>query len=77
MSRHTEHAAKREATAAAAAADATRLELENQTKIDKEKQNREKIKAQRILMRSMRSGAGGYFETDPGGSTLGGSGVLG
>ncbi len=78
MSRHKVHAAQREAKAAAAAADSARIDLENQTKIEKERQTREKIKAQRILMRSLRAGSGGYFETDTGaGSTLGGSGVIG
>ncbi len=77
MSRHKVHAAQREAAAAAQAADSARVDLENQTKIEKERQNREKIKAQRILMRSLRAGSGGYFETDAAGSTLGGSGVIG
>lgn len=76
MSRHKVHAAQREAQAAAAAADSARQDLEAQTKIEKERQNREKLKAQRVLMRSLRAASGGYFETDSG-STLGGSGVLG
>ncbi len=53
-----------------------RIELQNQTNLEKEKSNREKIKAQRLMMRSLRAGSGGYFETDQG-STLGGSGVIG
>jgi hypothetical protein len=78
MSRHKVHAAQREAQAAAAAADAARADLEAQTKLEKERQNREKVKSQRILMRSLRAAQGGYFETDTGsGSTLGGSGVVG
>lgn len=76
MSRHTAHQAQREANQAAIAADTRRVELENQTRLEKEKTEREKLKAQRILMRSLRAGAGGYFETDTG-STLGGSGVIG
>ncbi|CZH71103.1 TPA: hypothetical protein JBL19_06210 [Legionella pneumophila] len=76
MSRHKVHAAQREAKAAAFAADQARLELEEQTKLEKERANREKLKAQRLLMRSLRAGAGGYFETDQG-STLGGEGVIG
>lgn len=76
MARNKAHAAQREAQAAAAAADGARRELEEQTKIEKERQNREKLKAQRVLMRSLRAGAGGYFETDSG-TTLGGSGVIG
>lgn len=77
MSRHKVHAAQREASAAASAADLARQELENQTKIEKEKTNREKMKAQRLLQRSLRAGAGGFFETDSPGTTLGGSGVIG
>lgn len=78
MSRHKVHAAQREAQAAAAAADSARADLEAQTKIEKERQNREKLKAQRVLMRSLRASSGGYFETDSGsGTTLGGSGVIG
>ena len=78
MSRHKVHAAQREAQQAAAAADSARADLEAQTKIEKERQNREKSKAQRVLMRSLRAASGGYFETDSGsGTTLGGSGVIG
>lgn len=78
MARHQLHAAQREAAAAAQAADAARVDLENQTKVEKERQTREKIKAQRILMRSLRAGSGGYFESDQGaGTLLGGSGVMG
>lgn len=78
MTRHKVHAAQREAKWAARAADEARLDLERQTQIEKERQNREKLKAQRLLMRSLRAGAGGYFETDQGsGQTLGGSGVIG
>lgn len=78
MSRHKVHAAQREAKYAAQAADSARIDLENQTKIEKERQSREKIKAQRILMRSLRAGSGGYFESDQGsGTVLGGSGVIG
>ena len=77
MSRHKVHAAQREAQAAAAAADSARADLEAQTKIEKERQNREKLKAQRVLMRSLRAASGGYFETDSPGTTLGGSGVIG
>jgi hypothetical protein len=77
MARFNGHA-QREARSAASAADAARIDLENQTKVEKERQTREKIKAQRILMRSMRAGNGGYFESDTGkGQTLGGSGVIG
>lgn len=76
MSRFQSHSAQREAKAAAQAADVARVDLENQTKVEKERQSREKIKAQRILMRSMRAGSGGYFESDQG-TTLGGSGVIG
>lgn len=78
MSRHKVHAAQREASAAAAQADTLRSELENQTKLEKERTDREKIKSQRLLMRSLRAGSGGYFETDQGsGSLLGGSGAIG
>jgi len=80
MARHKVHAAKREAAAAAQQADTLRGELEAQTKLEKERTDREKIKAQRLLMRSLRAGSGGYFETDTGsgsGSLLGGSGVIG
>jgi hypothetical protein len=77
MSRHKVHAAQREAQYAAEAADAARVDLENQTKVEKERQTREKIKAQRILMRSLRAGSGGYFESDQAGTVLGGSGVIG
>jgi phage protein D len=74
--RHTQHAAQREASSAAAAADTARKNLENQTRVEKEKTDRERMKAQRLLSRSMRAGAGGFFETDAS-STLGGSGVIG
>jgi len=78
MSRHKVHKAQREADAAAAAADQARGELEAQTKLEKERTAREKNKAQRVLMRSLRAGSGGYFESDQGKSTqLGGSGVIG
>ena len=77
MSRHKVHAAQREAQYAAQAADSARADLEAQTKIEKERQNREKLKAQRVLMRSLRASSGGYFETDGSGTTLGGSGVIG
>lgn len=78
MSRHKVHAAQREASAAAASAEQARQELANQTAMEKERTNREKMKAQRLLMRSLRAGSGGFFETDTGAdSTLGGSGVLG
>lgn len=77
MSRHKVHAAQREAKYAAQAADSARADLEAQTKIEKERQNREKLKAQRVLMRSLRASSGGYFETDGSGTTLGGSGVIG
>ena len=76
MARHTQHAAQREANAAAASADAARVKLEEQTAIEKERANKEKVKSQRLLMRSLRAGGGGFFETDQG-STLGGSGVIG
>ncbi len=76
MARHKVHAAQREAKAAAAEAQQVRQELDRNTAIEKEKNNREKLKAQRILMRSIRAGGGGYFETDQG-SSLGGSGVIG
>lgn len=76
MARHTVHKAQREAQAAASAADSARKDLETQTKIEKEKNDRERMKAQRLLQRSLRAGAGGFFETDSG-STLGGSGVIG
>ena len=80
MSRHKQHAAQREAKyaaeAAAVAAQQAVVELQQQTAIEKEKSNREKLKAQRILMRTLRAGGGGFFETDQG-STLGGSGVIG
>jgi len=76
MARHKVHAAQREAKAAAAEAQQVRQELEQNTAIEKEKNDREKLKAQRILMRSIRAGGGGYFETDQG-SSLGGSGVIG
>ena len=79
MSRHKVHAAQREAAAAAGQADQLRGELEAQTKLEKERTDREKIKAQRLLMRSLRAGSGGFFETDAGsqGELLGGSGVIG
>ena len=76
MARHKVHAAQREADSAAASADVARSELEKQTKIEKEKNERERMKAQRLLSRSLRAGAGGFFETDSS-STLGGSGVIG
>lgn len=76
MARHKVHAAQREAKAAAAEAQQVRQELDRNTALEKEKSNREKLKAQRILMRSIRAGGGGYFETDQG-SSLGGSGVIG
>jgi hypothetical protein len=53
-----------------------RQELAQQTALEKDKSNREKMKAQRLLMRSLRAGSGGVFETDQG-TTLGGSGVIG
>ena len=79
MARHQVHAAKREAAAAASQAETLRGELEAQTKLEKERTDREKMKAQRLLMRSLRAGSGGFFETDTGsqGSLLGGSGVIG
>ncbi len=76
MARHKVHAAQREAKAAAAEAQSAREELNRNTALEKEKNNREKLKAQRILLRSIRAGSGGFFETDQG-STLGGSGVIG
>lgn len=76
MSRHKDNAALREAHAAAQEAERLRGELEAQTRAEKEKANREKIKAQRLLMRSLRAGSGGYFETDAS-AQLGGSGVIG
>jgi anti-sigma factor RsiW len=76
MARHKVHKAQREASAAAAAADQAMGELEKQTRLEKEKNDRERMKAQRLLARSLRAGAGGFFETDAG-STLGGSGVIG
>lgn len=75
MARHTVHKAQREAEAAADAANQTRMQLEEQTRIEKERSEREKLKAQRILSRSLRAGAGGYFESDS--DNLGGSGALG
>lgn len=78
MSRHKVHKAQREANAAAAEAQQARDELAANTAVEKEKANREKLKAQRLLMRSIRAGGGGYFETDQGkGTALGGSGVIG
>lgn len=78
MARHQVHRAQREAAAAAAEADTVRGELEQKTALEKERTAREKEKAQRLLMRSLRAGAGGYFETDTGsGALLGGSGVIG
>ena len=76
MARHKVHAAQREASAAAADAQQVRTELAQNTAMEKEKSNREKMKAQRLLMRSIRAGGGGFFETDQG-SSLGGDGVLG
>lgn len=76
MARHQMHAAQREAKWAARSADDARMELEEQTRLEKERQDREKLKAQRLLMRSLRASAGGYFEGDAG-ATLGGSGVIG
>lgn len=76
MARHKVHAAQREAKAAAAEAQQARQELNANTTLEKANNNREKLKAQRILMRSIRAGGGGYFETDQG-SSLGGSGVIG
>jgi len=78
MARHKVHQAQRDAQYAAQAADTARQDLDKVTKAEKDKSNREKMKAQRLLMRSLRAGGGGYFETDQGGgSTLGGSGVIG
>lgn len=77
MSRHKVHAAQREAAAAARQADTLRGELQAQSKIERDRTDREKMKAQRLFMRSLRAGSGGYFETDTQGSLLGGSGVLG
>lgn len=78
MARHKAHAAQREAKYAAQAADVARQDLEKETALAKENTKKEKLKAQRLLMRSLRAGGGGYFETDTGaGSTLGGSGVIG
>jgi hypothetical protein len=76
MSRHKVHRAQREAEEAAAQAETLRGELERDRKLEKERTDREKKKAQRILMRSLRAGSGGYFESDAG-STLGGSGAIG
>lgn len=78
MARHTEHAAQREAKNAAKIAEGTRLELQQATLLEKERIRREKEKAQRMLMRSIRSSGGGFFESDTAaGSTLGSSGTLG
>lgn len=80
MTRHKVHAAEREAESAALAADKARADLENMTRVEKEKSEREKQKAQRLLMRSLRGGGGGYFETDAGtskGTLLGGNGGVG
>ena len=81
MARHTVHAAEREAQSAAEAADKARADLENMTRLEKEKTEREKQKAQRLLMRSLRAGGGGYFETDTStsgkGTLLGGTGAVG
>jgi hypothetical protein len=76
MARHQVNAAKREANSAAAEAQKIREELTANTALEKEKSNREKLKAQRVLMRSIRAGSGGFFETDQG-AKLGGSGVIG
>lgn len=76
MARHTEHAAQREAKKAAVIAEGTRQELAAATLLEKERIKREKEKSQRMLMRSIRSAGGGFFESDSG-STLGASGTLG
>lgn len=72
--------AERQAEEAARAANQARQNLEEQTKILKQRSEREARKAQRILMRSSRAAGGGYFSTDapkPAADSLGGSGVLG
>ena len=76
MARHQQHAAQREAQASAAQAQQIRNELAEQTKLEKDRAARERERAQRVMMRSLRAGSGGYFETDTN-STLGGSGVIG
>lgn len=69
---------QRQARDAAREAKAARMELAQQAQKDRERANREKVKAQRLMLRSLRAGAGGFFETDqPTGQTLGGGGTLG
>ena len=49
--------------------------IEQERERAEREKKKEKEKAQRILMRQLRAGSGGYFESDA--DTLGGSGFLG
>lgn len=73
--------ARRRAEDAARQSEEARLVLEKQNKILKERTDRDRIRAQRLLMQQLRAGSGGFFGGDfPGGggsdSSLGGSGDL-
>lgn len=68
--------AKRDARASAHRAESAEQELREQKDIAKRKADREQQRAQRLLARSLRASAGGFFESDAG-TTLGGSGSLG
>lgn len=69
--------AKRQAKAAAAQSEQARIELAQQTEFLRKQSEDEKKRANRLLLRSVRAAGGGFFETDSGGQTLGGTGVLG
>lgn len=65
----------RQAREAAFQSDLLRRQFEDQARLQREQSARETKRAQRLLMRSIRAGSGGIFETDP--QTLGAGGVLG
>lgn len=55
--------AKRQAREAAERSDVATAELRQQTKILKQRSDREKERSGRLLMRSIRAGGGGFYET--------------
>ena len=70
--------AKRQARAAAEASREEAANLRSQTEILKKRTESQAMKAQRILMRSLRARGAGFFETDfTPADTLGGGGTLG
>lgn len=72
--------ARRAANAAAEQARQEAARFRHETDLLKRRTEDERLRAQRILMRALRSRGGGIFESDflsQFGSTLGGTGTLG